>query len=361
MTLKKNNTFTAQVAKKLEMEIFSGAIPPDSPLPSTRALAERFQVSQRVILSALDALEKKDILVRQERKRVFVKTRSAAVGAREILFFTFGEEMELHSIYQAVNELILNSGRKYRYDFFSRIVSSAGILTPGRLDRELGRLENLGFIDCALFYSFMTESQLKKCMKLPYPVIFLGELPDSGKLPPGARMISPDSTKLLLTAAEYAVQQHYKELIFAYWDLPARHEYEKNAMRSMENFLKKENCAFRRIPVYGRNLTEVRSNFNRMAPSLAGTGTGKTLFATQNIRSEEFDDRVLLPRNHDPAMDLLTLNLPKRPGRIKYLHRNYDAFRNLLVEFIESCREPLGKESRHVIADYQYKVMEETI
>ncbi len=350
---------SARVAKAIEKEIFSGTFPPDSPLPSTRALAGRFGVSQRVVLSALDLLEKKDVLVRQERKRVYVKARSVVDGAKEILFFAFGDEIGLHSIYQAVNEMILNTGDLRRYDFFSRIVSSSGPFTSNRLDRELARLDNLGFIDCALFYCFMDEASMRKCMKLPYPVIFLGEVPDSGKLPSGARMISPDSTGLLLTAAKYAVEKQYKEMALAYWEEPATHRYEKKALRTMEDFLKSHSLPLRKIPIPGADLRKTRKNFNSMAPSLAASLAPGTLLTAQNIHSQEFDSRTLLPRKKYPGIDLLTLTLPESSCRIKSVFRDYADFQRTVVEFIENARNP-SEKYRHVTINYHYKIVEES-
>ena len=132
-----NMTLTRRAASRLEKQIYRGVYPPDSPLPSTRKLAEEFQVSQRIILLALDILEKKNILVRQERKRVYVKARSFADDAREILFFAFGDHLGAHGIYQTVNRMILRDGKERKFDFFSRLVSSADRLTEKRL--EIGR------------------------------------------------------------------------------------------------------------------------------------------------------------------------------------------------------------------------------
>ena len=53
-------TLTRRVAVRLEKRIYTGDYPPDSPLPSTRTLADQFGVSQRVILLALDILEQKN-------------------------------------------------------------------------------------------------------------------------------------------------------------------------------------------------------------------------------------------------------------------------------------------------------------
>ncbi len=347
-----------RVAKIIEKEVYAGKLPPDAPLPSTRALAARFGVSQRVILSALDLLEKKDILVRQERKRVYVKARSAVDGAKEILFFAFGDEIGLHSIYQAVNEMILKNGELRRYDFFSRIVSSGGPFSPNRLDRELARLDNLGFIDCALFYCFMDEESMQKCMKLPYPVIFLGEIPDSGKLPDGARMISPDSTGLLLAAAEYAVEKQYREMVLAHWEEPPKHRYEQKALREMESFLKKHSLPLRKISIPGGSIREAADNLHSALPSLASSLSPGTLLALHNIHSEKFEKRELLPAKKYPGIDLLSLTLPEPHCRIKSIFRDYSDFQRTVSDFIENVKSP-SEKYRHVTVNYHYKVVEE--
>ena len=350
---------TSRVAKTLEREIFSGVFPPDSPLPSTRILAARFEVSQRVVLSALDLLEKKDILVRQERKRVYIKARSAVDGAKEILFFAFGDEIGLHSIYQAVNEMILDTDELRRYDFFSRIVSSGGPFTSNRLERELARLDNLGFIDCALIYCFMDEASMRKCMKLPYPVIFLGEIPDSGKLPSGARMISPDSTGLLLTAAEYAVKKQYKEMVLIHWEEPPKPRYEQQALLKMEAFLKRHSLPLRRVSIPGTDIRTASGNLHSILPSLAPSLPPGTLLALHGIHSAEFETGTLLTKKDFPGIDLLTMTLPEPDCRIKSIFRDYTDFQHTVVDFIENVRNP-SEKFRHATINYHYKVVEES-
>jgi len=344
-------TLTRSAAARLEKEIYTGVYPPDTPLPSTRALAERFQVSQRVILLALDILEKKNILVRQQRRRVYVKARSLADDAQEILFFAFGDSMGLHGVYQAVNEMILQSARQRRYDFFSRIVSSADALTESRLDRELARLENLGFIDCALVYCFMNESRMEKFLQLPYPVIFIGELPDSGALPEGARMISPNSRDLLLTVGRFACRKKYPVLALAYWQSPARHHYEQTALQSLRQYARKHRLELRLIPVEGGNIQEAAANFEKIAPKTASSLPPGTLLAAHNIHSDRFDSGTLLPENLFRRLDCLTMTLPHENCRILHVHRDFSDLKQRIAEFIEN-----PDTEKHVIADFKYQI-----
>ncbi len=347
-----NLSKSAQAAKTLEKEIFRGVYPAGTPLPGTRGLARHFGVSQRVVLSALDLLEKKDIVVRLERRRVFVKEREAAPGATEILFFAFGSELGVHSLYNAVNAIILNPPPERKFDFFSRIVSSGDILTPGRLDRELARLENLGFIDCAVFYAHMTEENMCKVLRLPYPVIFLGEVPDSGHLPDGARMISPNSDELVLTAAKHALAIHASELVFAYWALPAEHLYERNNLRALSDFAKRKELALRMIPVPGKDIGEVGKNFERMAPKLAESIPAGALLAAHNLHSDRFDSGELFPK---ARFHQLTLSIPRSFCGIPSVRRDYSELRSTLLSMIADCGKPLSG-SRHVTVDYHYQV-----
>ncbi len=357
-TTKYANTKSTRVAKEIELEILSGAIPPNSPMPSTRALAEKFNVSQRAVLWALDILEKKDLVARLERKRVYVKARAAVEGAKEILFFAFGNDLGVHSIYQSINQIILDPEKNRRYDFFSRIVSTGDASSKERLSRELARLENLGFVDCAIFYCTLDSGAMLQCRSLPYPIIFLGELPDNGILPEGCKMISPDSSKLLTTAAEYAVKGKYSEMVFAFWENQARYRYEKAAMEAMLNCLAENSLPVRLVPYSGENIAEVQENFDRHFPALASSFAPGSLIVTQNIHSEKFESGELLPPEKFPALDFLTLTLPKGVCRIKHVTRDFRDFQNTVIDYIEHCKDNSGKY-RHAIADYHYKVCED--
>ena len=353
--MKKNSnmTLTRTAAARLEKQIYAGVYPPDSPLPSTRKLAGEFQVSQRIILLALDILEKKNILVRQERKRVYVKARSFADDAREILFFAFGDHLEEHGIYQTVNGMILQEWKQYKYDFFSRVISSSDALTETRLDYELARLENLGFIDCALVYCFMNEQRMKKFLKLPYPVIFIGELPDSGILPDGVRLISPNSADLLLSAARYAVRNHYSRLALAYWTIPVRLRYEKIAFERLDQFCKTRKLPLELIPVDGRTIGEAGRNFEERAGQIAGSLPSGALLVTHNIHSDRFDSGELLRPERYPGIDFLTQSLPHDRCRIKYVQRDFSEMQRTIVKFIED-----PETVKHQIVDYQYKIID---
>ena len=351
-----NMTLTHRAAARLEKQIYAGIYPPDMPLPSTRTLAEQFKVSQRTVLLALDILEKKNILVRQERKRVYVKSRCIADGAKEILFFAFGDHLDSHGIYQTVNRMILREGKQRKYDFFSRVISSADSLAEERLDRELARLENLGFIDCALVYCFMDGESMAKFMKLPYPVIFIGELPDSGKLPEGARLISPNSCELLLTTVRYAVRKRYSQLTLIYWSRPARHQYEKNALEEMKRLAAERKLPLKLVPVDGRNIGEACRNFESMVPGLACSLPPGSLLAAHNVHSERFDAGVLLSPEQYPGLDFLTHALYRDSCRIKYVKRDFSEMQRTIVKFIENP----GTE-KHITVDYKYEITDPAI
>lgn len=338
---------SAQVAKVLERKIFSGEYPPNLPLPSTRSLAAEFGFSQRVILSAIDRLEKKNLLVRQERRRIFVKARSARDNAKEILFFAFGNELGAHGIYQAVNELILHDETQHRYDFFSRIISSADAFDRERLDREIARLDNLGFIDCALIYSPLDEEAMRQCLALPYPVIFLGEMPMSGKLPEKARLISPNSTGLLLTAAKYAAKKRYQTLAIAYWELPFGN-YDQTAFDEVRNYLETKKIALQLFPVSGNSIAEAAENFTAGFSGIAAGIGGKTLLAAHNLHCGKFE-RGELAGN----FDTLTLTIPQSNCRIKTVRRDYSKLKKAIIDAIEE-----KNHVQHVTADYAFEVVE---
>ncbi len=348
-----NMTLTGRAASRLEKQIYRGVYPPDSPLPSTRKLAEEFQVSQRIILRALDILEKKDILVRQERKKVYVKSRSFADNAREILFFAFGDHLGEHGIYQTVNRMILQVGKQHKFDFFSRVISSADALSETRLDHELARLENLGFIDVALVYCFMNEQRMEKFLKLPYPVIFIGELPDSGILPDGARLISPNSADLLLSAARYAVRKKYARLALAYWTLPGGRQYEKRAFEQLKQYCAARHLPLDLIPVEGASIAEAGRNFEAGAGEIADSLPDGTLLVAHNIHSDRFDSGELLDREQYPGLDLMTQSLPHDRCRIKYVKRDFSELQQAIVRFIEN-----PDTERHQIVDYQYQIID---
>ena len=80
----KKETYSGQVAKILEKGIFSGEFAAGQKLPPTRELAGNFGVSQKVVVSALDVLEKKDLIQRRPREGVYVNPKLSSSGKREL-------------------------------------------------------------------------------------------------------------------------------------------------------------------------------------------------------------------------------------------------------------------------------------
>ena len=250
---------------------------------------------------------------------------------------------------------MLKSGKDRKYDFFSRIVSSGDALSPGRMNRELSRLENLGFIDCALFYGgLISRESMSQWMRLPYPVIFLGELPDHETPPDGARILSPNSVDLPAAAAEYAIRQKAEHVVFCCWDEPAAREYGKRAMHKLTGVLNAGNMPFEIQLFSGKNMSEVRDQFENIFPEKAQILPDNTAVITWNIHSGRFASGELFSGIQHPRLHLIcTEPHPVKPPVIR-IGRDHSEFNKILLKMIESCRQPVRSGFLHKTADLHF-------
>ncbi len=174
-----NGSQSAYVAVMIENDILSGRLAPNSPLKSIRELAKVYKVTRTVISSALDILERKNLITRISRKGLFIKGKSAGEGIIDILFFAMDREPAKSAFVTQMLQLIHSPHTHGKFNFTIRLASSQSEENIGHLEEELFRMEKFGYPDCAIIIPIsFTRKEVTQCMKLPYPVIFLGDFND---------------------------------------------------------------------------------------------------------------------------------------------------------------------------------------
>ncbi len=302
-------SMSAQLARIIEKDIFSGKLKPDAPLASTRTLSEAFNVSRQVVVSGLDILEKKDLIVRIPRKGVFVKSRDIHKQAREILFFAFMDRLERNIIFQAMNKISEAEKGSSKYDFFTRFIS-AERNQSNRLDHELERLANLGYIDCGVIYSAdFTADTIRKCVGLPYPIIIVGDLPDGDYKGLQFNQIRPDHHHTARLILNYWRRQKFEQVIFFHsGQIYGKYQYWRDFVGYLEQGAAENSIQLRRIVVPGSGRDEITANFETMAREIVKEAAPETRIFKGDIRSDDFDHGILFPREGYPQIHMLTLN-----------------------------------------------------
>ncbi len=353
-------SLSAQLANIIEKDIYSGGLPPDSPLASTRELARNFGVSHQVVISALNILEQKDLIVRLPRKGVFVKASSIHPKAREVLFFAFAGQAESHTMLMGVHDLITNPLAQGRYDFSTRIVGSGNIGTSGRLDRELARLEHWGFIDCAIIYtSSFSAGDIRKCARLPYPVIFVGDLPRGDFSDLKFMQLAPENHNTANLVMEYAARGKYDEVVFVFGDKSEIYDYQEVITGRMEYLAAKFGVNFRKIGIQGENLKQTQENFKKTAPGLVKKCHSRTLFVVSEVRLREYSDMEMFKQQDYPNIEFMTLDSFSKNDRITHMRRDYREYQQKLCELIDSTSGG-APEYRKVLVKFATEVVSST-
>jgi len=163
-----------QVLESLRKAIREGALPPGSRMESIRDLSARFSVSTKTITSALEELSAENLIRREHGRGIFIRNR---------------QEKSLHEIVLA--GIHSNHIRGRYFDFLCRLaqppnrrpdfnftIRSLGTTADNRKNFELDLRKQIEYMnaDCILISApSLEKNEIRICMKLPVPVIFLGD------------------------------------------------------------------------------------------------------------------------------------------------------------------------------------------
>ncbi len=178
-------SYTSQVVKVMEREIRSGALPPLSRLQSVRELAQRFDVSLSVIVSALNELEKQKLIYREPRRGVFVSSTASNPEVAEAFLLVFGSPTP-SLFFERLLSVISSPANGGRVNFNLRTImlNDEQFRNPEcwqpLLETEFSRLRQLQHADCILMLGGdrMRQGEIRTCLGLPKPTLFLGHFPE---------------------------------------------------------------------------------------------------------------------------------------------------------------------------------------
>ena len=349
----------AEVAEMLARAIYTEKLPPNAPLPSTRVLAERYDVSQPTILAACDRLEAEDLIIRQNRRKIYVKAHLDPASAKELLYFSMGRNERNTLLSQAVWHLIERSSEDGSFDFFTRFVSGSreGKDLEKRLKIEICKLEKLGFLDCAILHAFgWTESAVTQCRKLPFPIVFLGDLEDGIAEKLHLWQMKPDCSGEASTIFHYAADHGFKRIVLMYYPECLSMEWGRRELARYHD--PRNSCG---VDI---DFLEMRRDdpepIYRMLPEKLAVYREPTLLVMKDFCNENFFSRDLLPRERFPYLSFLSTMPAPEYRRIKYLRYDHTAFLSAVKRMITDAQNR-NLEPRQEFCVFGTEVAEENI
>ena len=315
--LMKRETSTVRVAKVLETEIASGALPPNSKLKSVRELSLRFGVSVTVILAAMKELERRGLIRRVERKGIFVSECAASPDALEVLIFVFdgnpfGNEFiaKMLSVISAPDAL-----DKMHFHIRTILTEDSKLHSPAYMLRllraEIAKLSTSFHFDCALLIGInFLRPHIECCLQLPFPVMFLGNFRKGEE--EGLVYNRLGSVQNSFDAAlAFAEKQQLKRMIIIQSIVGEQAEFFRRLIRHTRKRAKESGIALELIEEREGNKAPeaVRlKSFARIAGELSVRKHEKTLFCFSNII-----------RSHKLAEALEARGIVHDPGNIEFL------------------------------------------
>ncbi len=166
---------SGEIARFLRKKILTGSYPAGKSLKSLRALAEDFGVSRQVIHSALGVLAAENLVESRPRQRYLVCDPSRR-ETKGLFLFASLVNSEVNSYLKRIMEVLCPPILPSGYSSWSRLTNEKDL---NSWNRELSQIASITGINCLLVYSpRLTRKNVEETMKMPFPVIFLGDFED---------------------------------------------------------------------------------------------------------------------------------------------------------------------------------------
>ena len=322
---------SGHVADLIENDILSNRLPPKSFLKSVRDLAEIHGVSKMVISSAMDILEQKNLILRMPRKGYIVKEKASQEGMLDVLLFALDREPGKSAFITQMLHLPQTPGINARINFTIRLACSQSEHSSGRLKEELLRLEKFGYPDCVVIIPIsFTRKEVEMCMKLPYPVIFLGDFIDGTYTDLIYRQVTPVAD-MPSFVAKYARQKGYRHVINMIPEFSCHVPFEEKDKQIFREEMEKAGIRCSELFLPGKNRNEV----SLLAPYIMARE--KELIQSADLIYSRW---MSFPEMDFPHPDLL--NGFADPGKgVPWLQIDYTPLFRELVKEIRNCRKTL--------------------
>ena len=319
------------VASLIEKDILNNSLPPKSFLKSVRDLAEIHGVSNAVICSAIDILEQKNLIIRMPRKGYIVKEKASQEGMLDVLLFALDREPGRSAFITQMLHLPQTPGINARINFTIRLACSQSERSTGRLKEELLRLEKFGYPDCVVIIPiYFTRKEMEICMKLPYPVIFLGDFNEGAYPDLIYRQVTPVAD-IASFVAKYAREKGYRHVINMIPEFSSQTASEEKEKQIFREEMEKAGIRCSELLIPGKNWNEA----SILAPYIMAR-------EKEQIQAADliFSRWMPFPEMDFPHPELL--NGFADPGKgIPWLRIDYTPLFKELVMEIRNCRKTL--------------------
>ena len=329
-------SLSGMVASKIEKDILSGRLASGSFLKSSREMAAIYEVSKTVIGDAIEILAQKNLILRLPRKGFIVKGKAQQEGMIDVLLFAMDREPGKSAFVREMLRLPQTPGTNSRINFTIRLACSQSEHSNARLEEELLRLEKFGYPDCVIIIPIgFTRREMEMCLKLPYPVIFLGEFDDRGSYPDlKYRQVYPESDSSAFVAG-YAAEKRYRSMVKVIPEFACDAQYVMESNRNLRTAAERAGLAYSELLIPGRNQKEA----DLLMPYILEREKSRIQAADLLYSSW-----MAFPKMNFPHPELL--NHFANPGTgVPWIRLDYTPLFEQLVKEIRNCRKTLTKSS----------------
>ena len=203
---------TEQIAAILRDEIRRGKVPVGCKLSSVRTLAQRFGVSPRSIVVALEKLQQENLIVSEHGKGVYVKDRRDA-DIIEVFLLLRAKYDNSNAFLNMLLDMTLPPYLRRGFRFNIRCVYDE-TLSQDILERELRTIDGMGQVSCLL----VNAAAVKACefplfAKMHIPTVFLGDFAHADLEKVTLNQIAGDDFMAGYGCLEFMQREGYRETV----------------------------------------------------------------------------------------------------------------------------------------------------
>lgn len=330
-----SGSLSGSIASKIEQEILTGQLASGCILKSSREMAAIYKVSKTVIGDAVDILEQKNLIIRLPRKGFIVKGKAQQEGMIDVLLFALSRDPGKSAFIRDMLRLPQTLDTDGRINFTIRLACSQSEQSNARLEEELLRLEKFGYPDCLVIIPIaFTRREVEMCLKLPYPVIFLGRFDDGDYPDLKYRQLYPTSS-INAFVAGYAAKKGYRRILSIVPEFAIGAQHVKESTRSLRKEAARAGLSCSELLIPGKNKKEA----DLLIPYILEREKAE-------IQSADllYSSWMAFPKMNFALPE--RLNGFAKPGTgVPWIRIDYTPLFKQVIHEILNCRRPLKKSS----------------
>ena len=184
-----------QLAEAIKSQIVRGKVIAGAKLSSVRDLASSFNVSTKIVVGALDLLEREHLIKREAGRGIFVRSCSVHTNI-EVCILSWNVNVLADQYFNDLVRILHPPYLHPGFNFTVRTVPFSKEATTNHFAHELQKFDKMYNAKCLLIHApNLSSDKIKACLKVNTSIIFIGDFSHGFNLDIPYNQITGDNFK----------------------------------------------------------------------------------------------------------------------------------------------------------------------